>query len=57
MSNDLDKQALDRWITREPAYDGPMGIFEDYGEEDDCEGCNYSPCLCHVPQSERWEGR
>lgn len=24
---------------------------------DDCEGCDYTPCICHVPQSERWEGR
>lgn len=29
----------------------------DRDEEDDCEGCNYTPCICHVPQSERWEGR
>lgn len=44
------------WLT-DRAYDGPMGIFEGYGEDEGCEGCNYTPCICHVPQSERWEGR
>lgn len=29
----------------------------EHNEDDDCEGCDYTPCICHVPQSERWEGR
>lgn len=54
---ELDKAALDRWITREPDW------FEDEEEGDrfdipeECEGCGWVPCCCHVPQSERWEGR
>lgn len=57
MDDGLVWDSVDHKYVYRDSYDGPMGIFEGYGEDDDCEGCDFTPCLCHVPQSERLEGR
>jgi hypothetical protein len=41
---------------RNPAYDGPDGIFAGYGEYDDCCGdCGYDYCRCNQYNSEHNE--